>query len=251
MDQTIKRRAFIIAHKYFRGYTSFLKYYIDNIIKFHPESLILVVDNNSSYTEDVFPLIEKNENVVLLTNNIDCKFELGAYQVGIKYLLDNNLLDTIDYVFMTQDTFVLKNKVDIESLKAANVLACPINSYYQDGAYQEISTEVLTRLGLNNHLDRMTFCWCCSLVIHTTKIMQFYNYITQIVITVRSQSEAAERYLARILFELNEHRNHDIDGDIRNLTNKYDCWKVDIINDNVSSYFAKTPQQKTEATRDR
>lgn len=251
MEQEIKKSVFIIAHKYFRGYTSFLSYYVKNILKFHPDSIVLVVDNNSTHKEDILSTLQKHDNVILLDNNIECKFELGAYQVGIKYLIDNDLLDTIEYIFMTQDTFVLKNKLDIPSFRSQTILACPINSYYQDGAYNETVTEILTKIGLNDNQDKTTFCWCCSMVVHSSKILQLYSYLTQIVITVRSQSEATERYLARILFELNNHRNHDIDGDIRNLAVKYDCWKVDILNDNVSSFFAKTPQQKTENTSDK
>lgn len=254
---------FIIAHKYFRGYESYLKYYISNIHSFYKNALVLVVDNNSNFKEDIFDNIEKNNKIVFLDNNIECKFELGAYQVGIKYLIDNEILNNYDYVVCTQDNFVIKNKLDFNKLNSENVKSCPINSYYQDGDQQHTSAEVLTKLGLYDNLDKITFCWCSSFIVHTQKIPQLYSYLKQIIITNRPQSCASERYLARILWELNDYKNNDIDGDIRELNpthyrnkglnipaNTYDCWTVDLYA-NSGTFFVKKVQQKTENTTDK
>ena len=80
---------FIIAHRYTRGYESYLKYYINNILSFYKNPLIIAVDNNSKHKDDIFDDIKNIDNVILLDNYIKCKFELGAYQVGFRYLLDN------------------------------------------------------------------------------------------------------------------------------------------------------------------
>ena len=50
---------FIIALKYIRGYVSFIDYYVDNIKLFYPNSLIVIVDNNSKYIEDVYEKLQK------------------------------------------------------------------------------------------------------------------------------------------------------------------------------------------------
>ena len=123
---------FVIAHKYFRGYPSYLKYYIENIQRLYTDSLILVCDNNSVFKEEVFEAIPPNDNIKFLDNDIECKFELGAYQIGIRYLLEHNLRDEYDFVICTQDNFILKNKYDFNILIDGDVTACPINSYYPD-----------------------------------------------------------------------------------------------------------------------
>jgi hypothetical protein len=93
---------FIIAHKYFRGYASYLNHYIENILKFYGENcLIIIVDNNSNYPQDIFDILPKTNNIKILTNDIECKFELGAYQVGVRYLLNENLLDNYEYFVFT------------------------------------------------------------------------------------------------------------------------------------------------------
>ena len=238
---------FIIAHKYFRGYPSFLRYYIDSVNSLYPESTIVVVDNNSKYKADIFDKLQSYSNVVLLDNNREGKFEIGAYTQGLEYVIDNNLVTDYDYVLFTQDNFIPKNRIDFSALAGKGVLACPINSHRPDGGFPEIVRSVLERIGLYNHMDDITFCWCSSFVVSSTKIIQLYEYFQKIVITVRSESEAGERYLARILYELNEHRNASIDGDIMSLP--YDCWKVNLL-EPTSTYFAKRVQQKTEKTKD-
>lgn len=243
---------FIIAHKYFRGYISYLKHYVDNILQFYGnDALIIIVDNNSLYKEDIFSTIEQKENILFLNNDIECKFELGAYQIGIRYLINEKFLDKYDYLVLTQDNFIIKNKLDLEDLRKKEIFACPINSFYQDGGMQHISNEVLNKLKLNNNLDKITFCWCSSFIIHSSKALQLYEYLKQIVITVRAESCASERYLARILWELNNYKNYDIDGDIRTLKERhYYCWTVDPLQP-ATSYFVKRVQQKTERTVDK
>ena len=252
---------FIIAHKYFRGYESYVEYYIQNIQRFYQDSLVLVVDNNSVYRDDIFNNLKKYDNVILLDNNVVCKFEIGAYQVGLKYLIDNNLVNSYDYIVLSQDNFIIKNRLDFNTLYEQDITACPINSFYQDGACQHIVNSVLNSIGLLNNLDKLTFCWCSSFIISTTKCEQLLNYIKDIIITVRDESCASERYLARILWELNNYKNNDVDGDIRNLGDifysspniirKYDCHSVNPYDDNITTFFVKRTQQKTETTQDR
>jgi hypothetical protein len=242
---------FIIAHKYFRGYTSYLNYYIENIQKLYPEALTIVVDNNSQYKEDVFSSVEGKNKVVLLDNNTDSKFELGAYGVGSKYILDNELEKDYSYFVFIQDTFVLKNKYDFELMKKESCYARPINSMYADGECSNVVTPVMTKLGLNDNWDKVNFCWCSSFVVEKTKIEQLYTYLDQIKVTCRWESCAGERYLARLLWELNEQKDcGDIDGSCSDLAVRhYDTWNVNVFAP-ATSYFVKQVQQKNENTVD-
>jgi len=241
---------FIIAHKYFRGHESYTEYYIQNILNFYEDALIVVVDNNSVYKDDIFDDLKKYKNVVLLDNDIESKFELGAYRVGISYLVDNDLLDTYDYCIFTQDNFIIKNYLDFEALHQNTVKACQINTMKNDWERFEVCRDVLGRLNLLNNLEHSHLCWCCSFICATEKVRQLGNYLSQIVMTTRYQSTAAERYLGRIILELNDGRPFSIDGDI--MTDlPYDCWTVDLRAPIEGCVFAKTVQQKNECTVDK
>jgi len=241
---------FIIAHKYIRGHATYLKYYTDNIKKYYPHALTIVVDNNSNHVDEIFQTLEQSDRLVLLTNNIDCKFEIGAYRVGMRYLIDNNILDDYKYIACTQDTFVLKNKYDFNILNTQNTTACTINSFHQDGLFQHASNAILAQLGLDNNLDKITFCWCNSFIIATTKVHQLMGYFEQLTIQRSVEREVSERYLARILWELNDYTNTDIDGNISNLDQHYNCHTVDIVNATTPTYFVKRAHQRTENTPD-
>lgn len=38
-----KKPAFIIAHKYFRGYESYLKHYVENILEFYGKNSLIIL----------------------------------------------------------------------------------------------------------------------------------------------------------------------------------------------------------------
>jgi hypothetical protein len=174
---------------------------------------------------------------------------LGAYKIGIIYLLKNNLINKYDYFIFTQDNFVLKNKYDFNILKYNNIYACPINEHNEEpytlNNITEYSYDILKQINLFDNLDKITFCWCNSFILHKIKLIKFYNYIKDIIIINRFQSECFERYSARILYELNNHKNYNIDGFMNNV--KYNYLDKYINYDNFS-YFEKKIQSKTEQT---
>lgn len=254
MDRVDKNRVvFIIAHKYFRGYNSYTEYYIQNIKKFYENSLIIVVDNNSEYKEDIFNNLEKYDNVVLLSNDIESKFELGAYTVGLKYMIDKGIEKNYDYIVMTQDNFIIKNRFDFNELYKNNITACPLVGCKLDTTqptftgvqydHMEFYVPLLNSLKLYGRLDEISFCWCVSFAISTSKTTDLYYYLRQIKITVRWECCAAERYMARILLELNDGENYSLDCDLREVASRYDCHNVDLYSD-IPSFFAKRCQGK-------
>ncbi len=243
---------FVISHKYYRGYESYLKHYISNIQTFYPDALTIIVDNNSKYPEDVFADLRGLDKIVILTNDIESKFEMGAYTIGLKHIIENNLTQDYSYYIFTQDNFVLKNRYDFDKLIKSETYALPINSMHADGHAMDVCIDVLNKIGLNDNWDKINFCWCNSFIIASKKIQQLYGYLKTIVQKRRHESEASERYLARILWELNERRHcGSIDGNCIELPSKhYDCWRVNIY-DNATTYFVKRVQQKNEHTVDK
>jgi hypothetical protein len=206
---------FIIAHKYFVGSVSNIEYHIQNINLFYEDAGIIIVDNNSSDAELIFDSIRKYKNVILLDNNIESKYELGAYQVGISYVLDRKL--DYDYYVCVQDNMIIKNKYDFNNLRSNDVEACTIYTYHQDWLgcpdYQKnkiISS--LTKIGLYDNMEKTTFCFACSFIISKNKISKLNEYLEKIAIENKDDSQAAERFLARILYDLNNGINFDIDG---------------------------------------
>lgn len=242
---------FIIAHKYVRGYRSFLKFYIENIIKFYGDkALVLVVDNDSPHKDDIFDTIPPKKNIVFLDNQTECGFEIGGYKVGMKYILENNLIDNYHYYVCTQDTFIIRNKFDFNTLLKDKVAACPINSMFpSDGEGRPVVENVLTDLGLYNNMDRITFCWANSFIVSNKKLLQLYGFLSKITVTKKAESQASERYLARILAELNDYDHTDIDGDLRTQNQRhYDCHTVDPYSES-KSFFVKTIQNKNQHHR--
>ena len=96
---------FIISCKVYKNYKSHLLFYVNNIKAFYPEAIILLVDNNSLYGKEFYKQFQDIKNVICLENTNESKFEVGAYNFGIEYIINNNL--HFDYYVFTQDTMVL------------------------------------------------------------------------------------------------------------------------------------------------
>ena len=245
---------FIIALKYYRNYETYIKYYMDNIQSFYKDSLIIIVDNNSTYIQDIHAMFSNYTNVVIITNETDCKFEIGAYKVGIQYLLANGLLDSYEYCVFTQDNFVIKNRYDFNQLKEKGTLACAINSWKRistEDYSSNICKEILSSLNLQNSLEKLAICWAVSFILHSSTVNEFFNIVKNVIVKERIDCCYSERYMSGILYYLNNNKIEDIDGDIDVLMNHYDCWTVNPVYDDIKTvYFIKKVQQKNEHTKD-
>ena len=229
---------FIISYVYNINYTNYINHYIDNINQFYKNASILIVDNlpnnNDKFNITPYP------NVTIIQNNTSCKYEIGAYRVGLNYLITNSMV--YDYYIFTQENLIIKNKYDFNNLVSNNIKACTIYSYHYDYNHDELCKEILEKLDMYNYLDKITFCWCNSFILHQSVIETFLSITKDIILTTKRESEASERYLARILYELNDHQNFDIDGNMK--YRKYDCWTVNLLAPISNHYFVKRVQQR-------
>lgn len=253
---------FIITHKYNRNYKTYIKYYVNNIQKFYPNSFILIVDNNSEHIQDIIDIFKDYKNLKIIINNSICKFEIGAYKVGIKYIRKNKFLrKNFDYYVFSQDNFILKNKFDVKKeLYNKNIKACSINhgilksksmmKYIIWGILEndDTSKKILKRLNIYDRIKEFNITWCHSFILHKDKLKEFYDIVRDIVITSRQKgSIQSERYLSGILYYLNNYKSVSLCGNFIN--NDYDFLKIDIEKDSSKSYFVKRSQDKNENTK--
>ena len=242
---------FIISHKYYRNYQSYIQYYVNNIQKFYPDSLCIIVDNNSTYISDIINKFKQNNNIIILSNVSLCKFELGAYKFGLYYLIEQDLLKKYDYIVFSQDTYILKNKYDFNEMKNNNILAMSFGSGYDGDTYgfnrEPDYQKILNKFNLHNFIDKLGICWSNSFILHNSTAINFLNLTEDMVLTTRFGSMITERTYDIILFHLNGNKRYSLNN-IEHLS--YDCWKINLIEDNVSEYFAKRVQQKNENTPD-
>ena len=238
---------FIICHKYYRNRQNYIEYYVQNINKFYEQSLILIVDNNSTFIDDIIEILQPYNNVKILINDGECKFEIGAYKKGLKYIVDNDLLNEYDYYVCVQDSYILKNKYDFNIMKNENITACSLCIDPLDICFKSIKTQVLSKIGLFNNMNKAKMCFCSSFILHKDKVKDFYNYVYDIIIKIRSESEAGERYLGRIILELNDFKVNSVDGYSMNLT--YNRLTVDPLEDS-NYYFVKRFLRRNETTTD-
>ena len=240
---------FIIAHKYYRGYETYLEYYINNIQTFYGDDAnVLIVDNNSIYLQDIQEKISKYKNVEIIINTSDSKFELGAYKFGINYI--NEKRNEYEYMIFIQDTFVLKNKYDFNNLILNDVKACTIVSNVENinTFFPYEIRNILEPINMFNKLNDITFVWCVSFILHNSVLNDFMKLTNHIKIKIKRDSQVSERYLARILYHLNNDKNFDIDGHMDYL--KYNCFTSNIYDKLEGNYFQKKIQSKNENTTD-
>lgn len=239
---------FVIAHKYIKPYQSYIKYYIDNIRAIYSDALIIVVDNNSLRFNEIRESLSDKiyADVVFLVNDTECKYELGAYKVGIQYILDKNLPTDGRYIFFSQDNYILKKKVDLESLYSNNILACPfVNCVpnWRVALNHDDVTSIVKKLNID--YNAAGFCWCSSFLLHSSLLLEFVELVKDIKITNRLASEASERYLGAITYKFNNYKNDSLDGDYYALN--YNWWTVNVY-DNYPYHFIKHSQQKNDLT---
>lgn len=246
---------FIISHKYYRNYRSYIELYINNIQSHYNDADILIVDNNSKYYNDIEFICSKYNNVNFIINTSNSKYEIGAYRFGINFL--NNKINEYDYVIFTQDTFILINKYDFNILKLNNVKACTLVSddktkkKHEDWNYTQQGINLLSHINLYNRLEEITFCFSNSFILHSSVISKFMDYTNHFILLTKGDSGMSECFLARLLYELNNNKNYDIDG-LFNYTNK-NIHEGDLninfdINQFKDYYFVKILQRKNENT---
>ena len=237
---------FIIACKVYKNYPSYLEFYVSNIQEYYPSALIILVDNNSSYKE--YFNIFKDTSVIVIENTSESKFEVGAYKFATEYIKKNNI--KVDYYVCTQDTFVLVNKYDFNTLIKDNVKACSVSHFYFHRAFG-CHINVLSKLNIYDPKEEFLCCWCVSWCCDHDSLLKINEILYSITPKVRSDSTQSERYMGKILKMLNNNISYSIEKSIEGHT--YDCHSVEITSEslkNSGSYFVKRAQQKTESTRD-
>ena len=168
---------------------------------------------------------------------------------------DAGITSKFDFFIFSQDTFVANKPYDFNSLKDRKITAASFNhlSGWCDFKDDPIVKRVLSKIDLFDAYDGINFnlCWCNSFVLHWSRIVDFYELVRPEKITERwGGSVQSERYLAGILYLLNDFSYYSICGDaITPSILGYDCWNVDLLNNNLPHSFVKQVQQKTENTK--
>ena len=194
---------FIIALKYIRGYDSYIKVYVDNIQKFYKNSFIIIVDNNSTHLKDIEIVFYNYKNIVILTNTSDSKYEVGAQNVGLKWIIENNK-NNYDYYVFTQDNFIIENKYDFNKLKYFNIQACSIVEHQEhfEWIYTDEKKYILNNCNITGEYDNINICWGCSYIIDKSKLYCLDNYIKNVCLREKKGSCMYERILGFIIKEL-------------------------------------------------
>jgi hypothetical protein len=240
---------FLIAQKYVKGYPTFVEYYVNNIRTMYPDnSFIVIVDNNSTFFDEIKERVGERDNCVILSNTGECKFELGAYQIGMKYIIEHDLHVQYDYCVFSQDTFVLKNKFPFETLFRNNVLATPLYLYPVSDIheyYTPFVQNILRKHDLLQYLPMHTVCWANSFVLHKSVFAEFQRMVEGIVVLIKEEACYCERFFGVMIYRLNGCRHYSIEKQLL-----YDFWHADIPNMQTDAYFVKKVTDKREGVQD-
>jgi len=236
---------FVIACKVYRTHISYIPFYVSKIKEYYPGALIILVDNNSVYKE-FYDQFKGIENLVLLENTSESKFELGAYKFATNYIHANNYI--FDYYICTQDTFVLVNKFDFTTLVKNNVKACSLG-HFDESYLWGYHIPVLTYLNLYDPEEKFDGCWCGSWIVDYENLLRIAILLMDIKPITRHHSEQTERYMGKILKMLNNGVSYSIHGD--HLKLGYDYHSIDspsLEAKESGHFFIKHLQSKTETT---
>jgi hypothetical protein len=238
---------FILACKVYKSHETYIDFYVNNIRDFYPAADIILVDNNSSYSE-YFDQFRGKSNITLLENTSEQKFSLGAYNFAAKYIENNSL--EYDYCICSQDTFVLVNKYDFQLLKNNNIEACPFGHILSVEGTPE-HYDILKQLGLYIPNDTYKGAWCTSWICTTNVLKKIYDYTYSIKITTCWESQVCERYMGKILTYLNNNVSISIEGSNSYVDTIYIVNKVNVKDPETKKKcvaFVKSSQGKKETT---
>jgi hypothetical protein len=137
---------------------------------------------------------------------------------------------------------VLKNKYEFNNLMSKNIFACPIKSHINDdynrhyGSYNEpLVQQVLIKLHLENRINELRLCWANSFALHYSKLPIFLNMTINIITKNKHDACDGERFLAGILYTLNNYKNDTIE-DIYTEEEIGPLWSIDIPSFNETKY---------------
>jgi hypothetical protein len=151
-----------------------------NIQKLYSNAFIVIVDNQSEYVIDIKNVLSEYENVVILDNDSNSKYELGGYIYALKWLRTRDLISQFDYFIFSQDTMILIHKYDMNLLKQNNVKACSLvefdekNSSQRGHIPEHDKKRFLEPIGLYNELENITLCWGSNFICVQDKIEPLY-----------------------------------------------------------------------------
>jgi len=201
---------FIIACKVFKESKIYIDIVITNINLFYPDSTIILVDNNSNYKE-YFDQFKSMKNVIILENTSDSKFELGAYNFAISYIIDKKL--KFNYYTLLQDVMIPIQKYDYTILKKNKIKAVSIYKFTSEHLGTHNYTDFLIKIKLHDPKLPFEGCFGCSFICNHASLIQIHKWTKDYILTVKGHSETAERFLGRIIQYLNNNiDNHNIDG---------------------------------------
>jgi hypothetical protein len=237
---------FIIACKVYKTFPSFIDTTIKNINTFYPKSTIILVDNNSTNKEyfNQFKNVKNVKKVIIIENTSDSKFELGAYNYAIKYLINNKL--KFDYYTLLQDTVIPVNKYDYNILKKDNTVATSIFKFLPEfhSTYNNNNFHIDFLKKINIYDEKLEFKGCAfvSFICNHESLMKIHKLTKNLIIKIRSQSEGTERIFGRLL----QYLNNNNENTIINAHASYNTLEYNL--SGPIMYFRKIAQHKKETT---